>query len=88
MRLHVTPHLEQLKSFLRAIFPVLAASLVTGVLSAGTGGADASSMADGLQHVTLIGDSVATALPIDDVALQTLRWGSTWIWRWRRAGGL
>ena len=65
----------RLKSLFRARSPVLVAALVACVLPATTGGADGSAKADGLQHVTLIGDSVATALPIDDVALQTLRSG-------------
>ena len=66
---------------------MLAALLVAGVLPATTGGADAGARAEGLSHVTLIGDSIATALPGDSNALQTLRQGSTWTCRWRRAGG-
>jgi hypothetical protein len=71
----VTTYLEQLKSLRRAVLPVLVASLVTGVLAATTGGADGGTKANGLQHVTLIGDSVATALPLDNVAVQILRSG-------------
>jgi hypothetical protein len=54
---------------------LLVASFVAAVLPATTGGAQASAKADGLQHVTLIGDSVATALPGDSFAAQTLRQG-------------
>ena len=67
--------LDRLGSFRRAVSPLLAAALVACALPATTGGADGGAKADGLKHVTLIGDSVATALPIDDVALQTLRSG-------------
>jgi Putative Ig domain len=69
----VTTYSEQPKSPLRAI--VLVALLVACVVPAATDGADNEANANGLQHVTLIGDSVATALPLDDVALQTLRSG-------------
>ena len=71
-RVHVTTYLEQLKLLRRALLPLLVAAIVAGVLAATTDGADAGPKANGLQHVTLIGDSVATALPIDDVALQTV----------------
>ena len=54
---------------------MLVAALVVGVLAATTGGASAGAKAPALQHVTLIGDSVATALPGDNVAVQTLRSG-------------
>ena len=71
----MTNYLEQLKPLLRAVWPLLVVSLVAGVLSATTLGADAGPKANGLQHVTLIGDSVATAIPLDDVAVATLRQG-------------
>jgi hypothetical protein len=54
--------LATVKSRLRVILPILA-SLVAGVVPGTTGGADRGAKANGLQHVTLIGDSVATALP-------------------------
>jgi hypothetical protein len=72
----VTTYLDRLTSFLRAVWPLLVASLAAGVLVANAGRADAAARAGGLQHVTLIGDSVATALPLDDVAVQTLRSGT------------
>jgi hypothetical protein len=68
----VTTGSQQVKSRLRVI---LTASVVAGVVPATTGGADRGAKANGLQHVTLMGDSVATALPLDDVAVQTLRSG-------------
>ena len=71
----MTTYLDRLGSFRRAVWPLLTAALVACALPATTGGADGGAKADGLKHVTLIGDSVATALPIDDVALQTLRSG-------------
>ena len=71
----MTTYLDRLGSFRRAVGPLLVTALVVCALPATTGGADGSAAADGLKHVTLIGDSVATALPIDDVALQTLRSG-------------
>jgi hypothetical protein len=71
----VTTYLEQLKLLRRALLPVLVAAIVAGVLAATTDGADAGPTANGLQHVTLIGDSVATALPGDNVAVQVLRSG-------------
>lgn len=63
------------RRFLRFVRPVLAALLVAGVLPATTGGAGAGAEAAGLPHVTLIGDSIATALPGYNLALQILRQG-------------
>ena len=71
----MTAVFDHLKSSRRAVWPVLVASLVVGVLPATTGGANTGANAAALQHVTLIGDSVATALPLDNVALEILRSG-------------
>jgi hypothetical protein len=60
---------------MRRALLLLAAAAVVATLSAVVDHASAGSTADGLRHVTLIGDSVADAIPGDSAAVRTIKQG-------------